>query len=677
MARLAAFILALVSILGPALPALSESRGLTVELRTAPRHDAPVAGTVALYDNSYALVIGNDAYTNGWPRLSNAVADATEVALALDRAGFEVTLETDLDSAGLRRTLRQFFAIKGSDPEARLLVWYAGHGHSIDGEGFLVPVDAARPGMPTFKFDAVQMRDFGSLMRLASAKHVLAVFDSCFAGTVFSTRAGGVPPAITRVTARPVRQFLTSGDADQQVGDDGTFRRLFLRALAGETGADVNSDGYLTGTELGLFMSDRLANYSGGAQTPRYGKLRDPDFDRGDFVFSLPARDAGPPTPRPEMDTDAMIEEIRLWSSVKDSDDPEIVQAYLDLYPTGRFAKTARARIASLDSTITTDGATWMPAPATPRQSSDVVNVPNTSVSNSAVSEPQVIDGSGVTVGFSQVGNAGSWRPAYSENMKKKAAEYGIDLQFADANGRQEEQLRAVRAFIARDVDAIVIAPVVVTGWVQVLREAKRAGIPVFFTDRDVDVSDKSLYVARISNDFAQEGRTAANWLAEKTGGTCSIVEIRGTRGSAAAIERQNGFMSVIDQFPGMRIVASAQGDFDVQSGFQAMNELIKKTDQLKDICAVYAHNDNMQIGAISALKQAGISPGKDVLMVSVDYVPAMRQALDAGEANASVELSAKVGDYVYPVVLNYLNGSKDPRRWVVIPPEIHTAEAN
>ena len=107
------------------------------------------------------------------------------------------------------------------------------------------------------------------------------------------------------------------------------------------------------------------------------------------------------------------------------------------------------------------------------------------------------------------------------------------------------------------------------------------------------------------------------------------------------------------------------------------MNELIKKADRLKDICVVYAHNDNMQIDAISALKQAGISPGKDVLMVSVDCVPAMRQAFDAGEANASVELSAKVGDYVYPVVLNYLNGSKAPRRWVVIPPEIHTAEAN
>ncbi|MBU1175870.1 MAG: caspase family protein [Alphaproteobacteria bacterium] len=341
-------------------PAMAQSRGLTVELRSAPEATAPVAERVELYDNSYALVIGNDAYSAGWPKLSNAVADATEIATALKEAGFEVTFKQDLDSVALRDSLREFFAIQGADPEARLLLWYAGHGHSIKDEGFLVPIDAPAPSEPEFKIRALQMRDFGSLMRLADAKHVLAIFDSCFSGTIFTTRAGAVPAAITQVTTKPTRQFMTSGDADQQVSDDGTFRRLFLQALVGETTADSNGDGYLTGTELGLFMSDEMANYSEGAQTPRYGKLRDPDYDRGDFVFALPGRiettiddfAAGATPGEPAAGAEQMIAEITLWTTVVVSQDPAMIQTYLDQYPTGRFAKAAIARIDELKKQI-------------------------------------------------------------------------------------------------------------------------------------------------------------------------------------------------------------------------------------------------------------------------------------------------------------------------------------
>lgn len=337
----------------------SASRGLSVELRTEPEANAPLAGRVELYANSYALVIGNDAYSEGWPSLSNAVADAREIAAALKDRGFEVTLVENLDSVALRDTLREFFAIQGSDPEARLLLWYAGHGHSIKGEGFLVPIDAPAPTEPEFKVRALHMRDFGGLMRLAEAKHVLAIFDSCFSGTIFTTRAGSVPAAITRVTTRPTRQFMTSGDAEQQVSDDGTFRRLFLRALAGESTADSNGDGYLTGSELGLFMSDEMTNYTEEAQTPRYGKLRDPDYDRGDFVFALPGRlnesldDFGETaTPDEPADITEAMAEITLWTTVALSQNPEVVQTYLDDYPTGRFSKAAIARIDDLKKMI-------------------------------------------------------------------------------------------------------------------------------------------------------------------------------------------------------------------------------------------------------------------------------------------------------------------------------------
>lgn len=278
------------------------------------------------------------------------------------------------------------------------------------------------------------------------------------------------------------------------------------------------------------------------------------------------------------------------------------------------------------------------------------------------------------TIGFSQVGSEGDWRPAFSANMQESAKEYGIDLKFANAQGKQEEQLRAVRAFIAQGVDAIIIAPVVVTGWDQVLREAKDAGIPVFLVDRDVDVKDKSLYVTRISADFNLEGKLAGAWLAAASKGSCKIVELQGTTGSAPAIERKKGFEAVIDQFPGMEIVQTQSGDFTTDGGKKVMEAFIKSTNNLEGICASFAHNDNMQLGAIQAMKEAGLKPGKDVLMVSVDYVPAIKDALAAGEANASVELRSAVGKFIYPVVLDYLKNPHELDKWIVIPSDLHTA---
>ncbi|MBL4807367.1 MAG: ABC transporter substrate-binding protein [Rhodobacteraceae bacterium] len=278
------------------------------------------------------------------------------------------------------------------------------------------------------------------------------------------------------------------------------------------------------------------------------------------------------------------------------------------------------------------------------------------------------------TIGFSQVGSEGDWRPAFSADMQSTAEEMGIELKFANAQGRQEDQLRAVRAFIAQQVDAIIIAPVVVTGWDQVLQEAKDAGIPVFLADRDVEVDDPSLFVTRISADFNLEGRLAAAWLAAESRGGCNIVELQGTVGSAPAIERNSGFMAVIDQFPAMEIVATQSGEFTTEGGKRVMEAFIKSTDNLDGICAVFAHNDNMQLGAIQAMKEAGLNPGQDVLMISVDYVPAIITAIEAGEANASVELRSAIGQFIYPVVLEYLANPTELEKWIVIPSDLHTA---
>lgn len=347
--------------------AVADTRGLTVQVRERPSADAPVAETVELYSASYALVIGIDAYSGGWPRLKSAISDAHSVAAALEQRGFEITLRTDLDAAALESSLKEFFVIKGADPDARLFVWYAGHGYSVGGEGFIVPADAPRPedGRARFKLSAMPLRQISQYVRLADAKHVYAVFDACFAGTIFDSRRGLPTPAITRATLEPVRQFLTSGDADQEVSDDGTFRKLFLGALAGVEPADLNRDNYLTASELGLFLSDRVTNLTIGRQTPRYGKLRDPVFDRGDFVFEL-SSESTPAQVRatPQSRSDTAGVEITFWQSIRDSSEPADFQAYLDAYPVGRFAELARNRIAALTGPSVTERSSAVAPPA-------------------------------------------------------------------------------------------------------------------------------------------------------------------------------------------------------------------------------------------------------------------------------------------------------------------------
>jgi simple sugar transport system substrate-binding protein len=276
------------------------------------------------------------------------------------------------------------------------------------------------------------------------------------------------------------------------------------------------------------------------------------------------------------------------------------------------------------------------------------------------------------TIGFSQVGSESDWRTAFSADMKAEAQKRGINLKFSDAQQKEENQLKAVRSFIAQGVDAIIIAPVVVTGWDQVLKEAQAAKIPVFIADRAVE-SDPSLFVTRIAADFNLEGRLAGAWLAQASKGQCNVVELQGTVGSAPAIERKKGFESVIALFPGIKIVKSQSGDFTTTGGKEVMESFIKATDGLKGICAVWAHNDNMILGAIQAMKEAGLHPGKDVLMVSVDGVPDIFKAMLAGDDNASVELKSDIGQYIYAVVQDYLKGKRDFPKWVVIPSDLHT----
>ncbi|HEX6184239.1 MAG TPA: SUMF1/EgtB/PvdO family nonheme iron enzyme [Pyrinomonadaceae bacterium] len=252
---------------------------------------------VRLYEKSYALVVGVSDYTHGWPKLPGVKKDIEEVARALERHGFLVTKVENPDSAQLDKSFKTFIDAYGRGVETRLLFYFAGHGHTIKqsyGEemGYIVPADAPLPARDPsgFMSKAMDMQQMELYARRVQSKHALFLFDSCFSGAIFAL-SRAVPDAITYKTARPVRQFITSGSADEQVPDQSIFRRQFVEALDGE--ADLNRDGYVTGTELGEFLQDKVINYSRNTQHPQYGKLRNPNLDKGDFIFALPK----PPSP--------------------------------------------------------------------------------------------------------------------------------------------------------------------------------------------------------------------------------------------------------------------------------------------------------------------------------------------------------------------------------------------
>ena len=255
-----------------------------------------------------------------------------------------------------------------------------------------------------------------------------------------------------------------------------------------------------------------------------------------------------------------------------------------------------------------------------------------------------------IVVGFSQIGAESGWRTANTESIKSEAARRGIELKFADAQQKQENQIKALRSFIAQGVDVIAFSPVVETGWEPVLREIKRAKIPVVLSDRAVAVTDDSLYVTFIGADFVEEGRRAGNWLVKASGGKAGIAELVGTPGSAPAIDRKKGFEEVIAKHSDMKIIKSQSGDFTRAKGKEVMEAFLKSPDA-KQITALFAHNDDMALGAIQAMEEAGIKPGKDILIVSIDGVRGAFEAMAAGKLNCTVECNPLIGPQLFDAV--------------------------
>jgi caspase domain-containing protein len=269
---------------------------------STPAGAQPASYASRLYDGSYALIIGVSQYdARKWAPLPRIPAEADRLAGVLKAQGFAVTRVTGrADARAVKGAIEQFINDHGYQPKARLLIFFAGHGYTLrDGQmGYIVPSDAAHPSDDERGFlrSAIPMQQFDTWARQMDARHVMFIFDSCFSGTIFLTRSGAMPDArpLDRILAERARVFLTAGSADQPVPAQSVFTPLLIRGLQGE--ADVNRDGLITGTELGLWIQQQ-ADLFASNQTPQFGKVRDPDLERGDIVFESDTKSAATLSP--------------------------------------------------------------------------------------------------------------------------------------------------------------------------------------------------------------------------------------------------------------------------------------------------------------------------------------------------------------------------------------------
>jgi ABC-type sugar transport system substrate-binding protein len=280
----------------------------------------------------------------------------------------------------------------------------------------------------------------------------------------------------------------------------------------------------------------------------------------------------------------------------------------------------------------------------------------------------------GAVIGFAQVGSESGWRSANTDSIKAAAAKYGVDLKFTSAEGDQTKQIASIKTFITQGVDVIAFSPVVETGYDAVLQEAKAAGIPVILTDRAVD-ADPSLYKTFIGSDFIKEGEKAATWAKTEFANEAEVnmVVLEGTTGSAPANDRKEGWDNVLGKETKFKTLGSQTGDFTRDGGKKVMEGFLAK---YPNINLVYAHNDDMGLGAIEAIEAAGKVPGKDIKIVTIDAVKAGMEALAAGKINYIVECSPLLGDQLFDAAGSVLAGKDIPARIITKEGEFNQDQA-
>jgi ABC-type sugar transport system substrate-binding protein len=286
--------------------------------------------------------------------------------------------------------------------------------------------------------------------------------------------------------------------------------------------------------------------------------------------------------------------------------------------------------------------------------------------------DPAVLDGA--VLGFAQVGSESGWRSANTDSIKAAAEANNVDLQFTSAEGDQAKQIASIKTFITQGVDVIAFSPVVETGWDAVLQEAADADIPVILTDRSV-TADASLYKTFIGSDFIAEGEKAATWAKTEfaDADAVNMVVLEGTTGSAPANDRKTGWENILGSDAKFTTLASQTGDFTRDGGKKVMEGFLAT---YPEIDLVYAHNDDMGLGAIEAIEAAGKVPGKDIKIVTIDAVKAGMEALSAGKINYIVECSPLLGDQLMQAASAVLSDQEIPARIVTIEGEFDQEQA-
>ncbi len=284
-------------------------------------------------------------------------------------------------------------------------------------------------------------------------------------------------------------------------------------------------------------------------------------------------------------------------------------------------------------------------------------NTPVSGGTGTASSLPKLAKKDKYKVGFSQIVSNNPWRLAETKSMQDEAAKRGWDIVVTDATDSSAKQVSDVDSLIAQKVDAIFLAPREEKPLAAAVLKAKAAGIPVILLDRSVDPAQAVAgtdYITFIGSDFVLEGKRTADWLIKKTNGTGKIIELEGSVGASPANDRKKGFDDEIKTAPGLQILASQSGDFSRDTGRQVMETLLQAH---PDLTIVYAHNDEMAIGAISALEAAGKTPGKDVLVVSIDGEKDGLQAIVDGKLGATCECNPRFGPKAFDTLVSFANG--------------------
>jgi len=262
-----------------------------------------------------------------------------------------------------------------------------------------------------------------------------------------------------------------------------------------------------------------------------------------------------------------------------------------------------------------------------------------------------------VVFGFSQLGDESEWRTASSSDIRRAAERAGVQLIFDNALQQQFNQIKAIRSFILKGVDIIAFCPIIEDGWDNILEEAQSAGIPVIVVDRKIETEKEGLYTAFLGADFHREGVKAGEWMVERFAGVIGpirVAEISGTLSSSPTIGRYEGLREVLAGHPKFEIVISVSGDFMRSKGRECMEIILQET---PDIDIIYAHNDDMALGAIEILLENGIAPGEDITIVSVDAQTSGLEALRMGRINCIIECSPYVGDQLMELVLDIVMG--------------------